>query len=161
MKVLAVHPDDSAVEQLAQALPKAEIRRAVGLSDALPALTSPPDLVIVAETLSDGAGVDLADQMRAREVLATIVLVPQGPFEVILGRALALGVLGNGTAQADESSILNSRQAAAYLGLSQRFLQRMARMGRVPAFQAGRGWRFRRAELDGWIRSAVSAGEAK
>jgi len=161
VRILLVHLNESALPQLALALPGARIRRAVGLKDALLALADLPDLVLVAETLPDGAGVELADQMRARGVLATIVLLPKGPVEVMLSRALVLGILGNGTGLADESSILNSRQAAAYLGLSQRFLQRMARMGEIPSFQAGKDWRFRRGELDEWIRSALSSGEAK
>ena len=159
MRVLLAHPDDAALGLLAQALPGAAIRRATGLKDALAALAEPPDLVVVAETLSDAAGVELAEELRDRGILATIVLLPAGPVEEALGRALGLGIAGSGQGIADADTTMDSRQAATYLALNPRSVRLLARMGKIPAFQAGRRWCFRKSELDAWIRAAVTGRE--
>lgn len=48
--------------------------------------------------------------------------------------------------------ILTMEQAAAYLQVSTRTLQRMVTAGRVPGRQVGSQWRFERDQLREWVR---------
>ena len=50
----------------------------------------------------------------------------------------------------DLSPFLTTEEGASYLRIHSRTLARMARLGEIPAFQIGRHWRFRRADLDAW-----------
>ena len=52
--------------------------------------------------------------------------------------------------------LLNSQQAARYLGVHPRTLTRLARDGEIPALQIGRHWRFRISDLDAWTQSKIS-----
>ena len=156
MRVLLAHPDDAALKVLARVLPGAAIRRATGWRDSLAALVEPPDLVVVAEALADATGVELAEELRDRGILATIVLLPAGSVEEALGRAFDLGIAGSGQGIAGPETTLDSRQAAAYLALNRRSVQLMARKGKIPAFQAGRRWYFRKSDLDAWIQATVT-----
>ena len=45
---------------------------------------------------------------------------------------------------------MNTSEAAAYLRLHPRTLERKARKGLVPAAKTGRKWLFRKADLDKW-----------
>jgi len=47
----------------------------------------------------------------------------------------------------------SDEQAADFLGVHPKTVQRMARRGELPAFRVGRFWRFRGTELDAWLRS--------
>ena len=51
--------------------------------------------------------------------------------------------------------ILTSEQAAAYLKIHPKTLQRMARQGRIPAYRIGDLWRFRASQLEAWLASTV------
>ena len=51
--------------------------------------------------------------------------------------------------------LCDSYQAAAFLGVHPKTLQKMARDGRVPAHRIGTLWRFRISELDEWLRTSV------
>ncbi len=46
----------------------------------------------------------------------------------------------------------NETQAADFLGLHPKTVQRMARRGELPAYRIGRYWRYRASELDSWLR---------
>ena len=52
--------------------------------------------------------------------------------------------------------LIDTEQAARLLGIHPKTLQQMARDGRIPSIRVGRFWRFRRSELDSWIRSGVN-----
>lgn len=51
--------------------------------------------------------------------------------------------------------ILTSEQAAVFLQIHPKTLQRMARQGRIPAYRVGGLWRFRASELEAWLASTV------
>lgn len=53
--------------------------------------------------------------------------------------------------------LLNSEEAAELLKIHPKTLQRMARMGRVPAKRIGDLWRFRASELDRWLKCELSS----
>jgi excisionase family DNA binding protein len=48
--------------------------------------------------------------------------------------------------------ILTIKEVADYLKLTERTLYRLAQEGKIPAFKVGGSWRFRRDDLDHWIR---------
>lgn len=53
--------------------------------------------------------------------------------------------------------LIDSHEAAELLKIHPKTLQRMARMGRVPAKRIGDLWRFRASDLDRWVRGGVSS----
>lgn len=50
-----------------------------------------------------------------------------------------------------ESGILTIREVAEYLKVTERTIYRQAAARRIPAFKVGGTWRFRTADIDGWI----------
>lgn len=53
----------------------------------------------------------------------------------------------------EPSPYLNVRQVATLLGMHPESVRKMVREGRLPAFKAGRSWRFDRAEIETWLRA--------
>lgn len=63
----------------------------------------------------------------------------------------------------DFEPLIEASEAASLLGIHPKTLQGMAREGRVPAIRIGKFWRFRRSELDAWVRAGAGvncAGDA-
>ncbi len=52
-----------------------------------------------------------------------------------------------------ERKVLNTKDAAAYLGMGVRTVYRLATSGQMPAAKVGRGWRFHVDALDAWLIS--------
>jgi excisionase family DNA binding protein len=67
-----------------------------------------------------------------------------------------LPILTNDSNTPQFEPLLDSHQAAALIGIHPKTLQKMARMGHVPAFRVGDLWRFRASGLDGWVRNGLS-----
>jgi excisionase family DNA binding protein len=51
--------------------------------------------------------------------------------------------------------LLSDAQAAELLGVHPKTLQRLARVGQIPAHRIGRFWRYRASELDSWLRTSA------
>jgi len=51
-----------------------------------------------------------------------------------------------------ESDILTIREVADYLRLAEKTVYRYASEGKVPGFKVGGAWRFRKSEIDKWIK---------
>lgn len=51
-----------------------------------------------------------------------------------------------------ETDIITIRELAAYLKMAEKTLYRLAAEGSVPGFKVGGAWRFRKAEVDRWIK---------
>lgn len=49
--------------------------------------------------------------------------------------------------------ILTIKEVAEYLKVTERTLYRLAQEGRIPAFKVGVAWRFRRSDIDSWIKA--------
>lgn len=47
--------------------------------------------------------------------------------------------------------VLIIRQVAEYLKVTERTIYRLAAAKKIPAFKVGGAWRFRKADIDGWI----------
>ena len=54
--------------------------------------------------------------------------------------------------------ILTIKDVAAYLKVNERTVYRLAASKKIPAFKVGNAWRFRKDELDQWIRQQSSHG---
>ncbi len=59
-----------------------------------------------------------------------------------------------------DSEIMTVREVAAYLKLTEKTVYRHAADGRIPGFKVGGAWRFRRSEIERWIKRQ-SAGQKK
>jgi len=51
--------------------------------------------------------------------------------------------------------VVDSAEAARFLNINPKTLQKMARNREVPAYRIGKLWKFRSSDLDGWLRSKV------
>jgi excisionase family DNA binding protein len=51
-----------------------------------------------------------------------------------------------------DDRLLNAREVAAFLGVSERWIRDAAREGRIPHVQLGRYRRFRREVVEKWLR---------
>lgn len=54
-------------------------------------------------------------------------------------------------------ALLNSKDAAALLGIHEKTLIRLARGKAVPSMRIGKLWRFRASQLDAWLASQVQS----
>jgi excisionase family DNA binding protein len=50
------------------------------------------------------------------------------------------------------------REVAEYLKVNERTIYRLLSVKKLPAFKVGGSWRFRRADIDGWIASQSEGG---
>ena len=55
-----------------------------------------------------------------------------------------------------ETDIITIRELAAYLKMAEKTLYRLTAEGSIPGFKVGGSWRFRKAEIDKWIRKQSS-----
>ena len=53
--------------------------------------------------------------------------------------------------------LLDSTEASRLLNINPYTLQRMAREGEAPGIKIGKLWRFRKSDLDEWLKSRVSS----
>lgn len=51
-----------------------------------------------------------------------------------------------------KSDIMTIREVAEYLKLNEKTTYRLASEGILPGFRVGGAWRFRKAEVDRWIK---------
>ena len=51
--------------------------------------------------------------------------------------------------------VIDSEEAAKFLNINPKTLQKMARNAEVPAYRIGKLWKFRISDLDVWLRSKV------
>jgi excisionase family DNA binding protein len=51
--------------------------------------------------------------------------------------------------------VIDSEEAATFLNINPKTLQKMARKGEVPAYRIGKLWKFRISDLDEWLRSKL------
>lgn len=66
----------------------------------------------------------------------------------------------NGREAALERAV-GSREAAEFLGIHYKSLERMARMGEVPASKSGKAWQFLLSLLDEWRREQMRSNLTK
>lgn len=52
--------------------------------------------------------------------------------------------------------LLDSAQAAYFLGIHRKTLQRIIRSYQVPALRIGKLWRFRKSDLNAWLDSQTN-----
>lgn len=54
--------------------------------------------------------------------------------------------------------VIDSEEAARFLNINAKTLQKMARTGHIPAYRIGKLWKFRISDLDEWLRSKLISG---
>ena len=59
---------------------------------------------------------------------------------------------------AGSAEIMTLREVAEYLKVNERTIYRLLSVKKLPAFKVGGSWRFRRADIDGWIASQSEGG---
>ena len=59
---------------------------------------------------------------------------------------------------AGSAEIMTIREVAEYLKVNERTIYRLLSAKKLPAFTVGGSWRFRRADIDGWIASQSEGG---
>jgi excisionase family DNA binding protein len=55
-----------------------------------------------------------------------------------------------------QTDVMTIRELAAYLKMAEKTLYRLAAEGAVPGFKVGGSWRFRKSEIDKWIKRQES-----
>ena len=60
-----------------------------------------------------------------------------------------------------EETFLTTEEVLDYLHVNVRTIYRLIRAGKIPAVRIGRQWRFRRKDLDVWLRTVRSSGDAE
>lgn len=60
-----------------------------------------------------------------------------------------------------EGGVLTIKEVAEYLKVTERTIYRLAAAKKIPAFKVGGTWRFRTADIDGWIAAQSKTLEAK
>lgn len=53
----------------------------------------------------------------------------------------------------DNDNILTIKELSLYLKLAEKTAYRLASDGKIPGFKVGGAWRFRKSEIDQWIKS--------
>jgi excisionase family DNA binding protein len=53
--------------------------------------------------------------------------------------------------------LLDVAQAAKLLGIHPKTLQRLARIGSIPAYRVGRFWRYRASDIEMWLRCSANS----
>jgi excisionase family DNA binding protein len=56
----------------------------------------------------------------------------------------------------DFEPLIPTEEAANLLGIHPKTLQQLARDGRIPGKRVGKFWRFRKSELDAWVRASIN-----
>lgn len=51
-----------------------------------------------------------------------------------------------------KTDVMTIREIAAYLKMAEKTLYRLAAEGSIPGFKVGGSWRFRKTEIDKWIK---------
>lgn len=51
-----------------------------------------------------------------------------------------------------ETDVITIRELAAYLKMAEKTLYRLAAEGSVPGFKVGGAWRFRKSQINSWIK---------
>lgn len=58
-----------------------------------------------------------------------------------------------------EEKLMNVQEAASYVGLSSFTVRRLAKNGLLPAAKIGRAYRFKKEDIDSYIREQYANGE--
>lgn len=56
-----------------------------------------------------------------------------------------------------KTDVMTIKELSEYLKMAQKTLYRLASVGKVPGFKVGGAWRFRKSEIDKWIKQQEQA----
>ena len=57
-----------------------------------------------------------------------------------------------------DSPVMTVKETADYLQVHMSTIYRMLKAGSLPSFRVGSDWRFRKADLDEWLRKVATEG---
>lgn len=60
-----------------------------------------------------------------------------------------------------QTDIMTIKEVSEYLKLAEKTAYRLAAQGKIPGFKIGGSWRFRRSEIDAWIKEQRQNQEVK
>lgn len=60
-----------------------------------------------------------------------------------------------------KTDVITIQELAVYLKMAEKTLYRLAAQGGVPGFKVGGAWRFRKSEIDKWIKEQEKKSFAK
>lgn len=60
-----------------------------------------------------------------------------------------------------KTDVITIQELAVYLKMAEKTLYRLAAQGGVPSFKVGGAWRFRKSEIDKWIKEQEKKSFAK
>ncbi len=63
----------------------------------------------------------------------------------------------------DDNEVMTAKEVAAYLKIKEKTAYRLAAERKIPGFKVGGSWRFRRGDIESWIKaqSAEALARAK
>lgn len=59
------------------------------------------------------------------------------------------------------AELMTLKEVARYLRLSGQTLYNMVEQGRIPVLRAGNRWRFRKSEVDEWMRTRAASAQKR
>ncbi len=60
-----------------------------------------------------------------------------------------------------DSDIMTIKEVSTYLKLKEKTTYRLTLEGKLPAFKVGASWRFRKADIDSWIKKQTEGNTEK
>jgi excisionase family DNA binding protein len=96
-----------------------------------------------------------APRERGAQALRLEIVEARSQLEAALGQFLPEMPEMPAEPAKPAKALLTVQEAAALLAVSDKTLYRMARLGQVPHVRVGRSLRFRREELEAWIRQQL------
>jgi len=60
-----------------------------------------------------------------------------------------------------DSDIMTIKEVSTYLKLNEKTAYRLTFDGKIPAFKVGASWRFRKANIDSWIKEQTEGNKGK
>lgn len=60
-----------------------------------------------------------------------------------------------------KTDVITIQELAVYLKMAEKTLYRLAAQGDIPGFKVGGAWRFRKSEIDKWIKEQEKKSFAK
>lgn len=60
----------------------------------------------------------------------------------------------------DKTAIFTIKEVAEYLKLAEKTVYRLVAEGTIPGFKVGGSWRFRKQEIDAWVKQQMKSSTA-
>jgi excisionase family DNA binding protein len=99
--------------------------------------------------------------MQFRHACFSLLLLYVANMKIMYYHAVFLPLVGSLMLSSTDSEILTIKDVAEYLKVTERTIYRLAAAKKIPGFKVGGMWRFRQADIDGWIAAQADKPETK